>query len=50
MDLESKYHKSQVNGTIYVTTRQELDKDLQESLEMGAGEVCFQVVFGDAWC
>ncbi|KAH8305017.1 hypothetical protein KR059_001967 [Drosophila kikkawai] len=39
MDFDSKYHKSQVNGTIYITTRQELAKDLRDSLELGAGEI-----------
>ncbi|KAH8240137.1 hypothetical protein KR032_011481 [Drosophila birchii] len=39
MDFESKYHKSQVNGTIYITTKQVLAKELRESLELGAGEL-----------
>ncbi|XP_041564352.1 probable RNA-binding protein 46 isoform X2 [Drosophila elegans] len=39
MDFENFYRTSQVNGTIYITTRKELDKDLKSSLEEGAGEI-----------
>ncbi|KAH8293779.1 hypothetical protein KR054_004409 [Drosophila jambulina] len=44
MDFESKYHKSQVNGTIYITTRQVLAKDLRYSLELGAGELYLKYI------
>ncbi|KAH8260520.1 hypothetical protein KR038_002726 [Drosophila bunnanda] len=44
MDFDSKYHKRQVNGTIYITTRQVLSKDLQESLELGAGELYLKYI------
>ncbi|XP_020807717.1 probable RNA-binding protein 46 [Drosophila serrata] len=44
MDFESKYHKSQVNGTIYITTRQVLAKDVQESLDLGAGELFLKYI------
>jgi len=42
MDLESlkrHYCKSQVNGTISITTRIVLNDTLKSSLEEGAGEV-----------
>ncbi|KAH8361414.1 hypothetical protein KR084_001480 [Drosophila pseudotakahashii] len=39
MDFECLYRVSQVNGTIYITTRQVLDEDLKTSLEEGEGEL-----------
>ncbi|KAH8378796.1 hypothetical protein KR009_001421 [Drosophila setifemur] len=39
MDFESKYRKTQMNGTIYITTRQILDEELKSRLETGAGEI-----------
>ncbi|XP_016969077.1 probable RNA-binding protein 46 isoform X2 [Drosophila rhopaloa] len=39
MDFESLYRTSQINGTIYITTRKELDEELKCSLEEGAGEI-----------
>ncbi|EDW40669.1 GM24958 [Drosophila sechellia] len=39
MDFDSKYCKSQVNGTISIVTRKVLDENLKSLLEEGEGEL-----------
>ncbi|KAH8305295.1 hypothetical protein KR018_012368 [Drosophila ironensis] len=39
MDFENEFRTSQINGTIYIKTRQVLDSKLQYSLESGRGEI-----------
>ncbi|XP_017129343.1 probable RNA-binding protein 46 isoform X1 [Drosophila elegans] len=50
MDFENFYRTSQVNGTIYITTRKELDKDLKSSLEEGAGELFLTAIRQNPHC
>lgn len=38
-DLELKYRKIQINGTVYVITRLQLSSEQLVALEAGAGEV-----------
>ncbi|XP_017042453.1 APOBEC1 complementation factor [Drosophila ficusphila] len=39
MDFDACYNKAQINGTINITTRRQLEEDLKNSLEEGAGEL-----------
>ncbi|XP_002029683.2 APOBEC1 complementation factor [Drosophila sechellia] len=50
MDFDSKYCKSQVNGTISIVTRKVLDENLKSLLEEGEGELFLTCIPRDKSC